>query len=94
MSGSKKVSFITQKRKKAENDFEKVFYKLFNNSFYGILGESFRNRKKIEFMFKDDDRKIIRQQSKLTFKGIHKSYTNYDSYAYKQNEVLWINQSI
>ena len=31
---------------------------------------------------------IIKQQSKLTFNGIHKSYATYNSYAFKQNEVL------
>ena len=32
--------------------------------------------------------KIIKQQTKLTFNGIHKSYENRDSYTFKQNEVL------
>ena len=32
--------------------------------------------------------KIIKQQSKLTFNGIHTSDTKYDSYTFKQNEVL------
>ena len=31
----KHISFITQKRNKAKNEFEKDFYKLLNNSFYG-----------------------------------------------------------
>ena len=30
----------------------------------------------------------MEQQSKLTFNCIHKSYENYDSYTFKQNEVL------
>ena len=30
----------------------------------------------------------MKQQSKLTFNGIHKSYDNCDSYTFKQNEVL------
>ena len=30
----------------------------------------------------------MKQQSKLTFNGIHKSYENCDSYTFKQNEVL------
>ena len=30
----------------------------------------------------------MKQQSKLTFNGIHKSYENSDSYTFKQNEVL------
>ena len=44
---------------------------------------------KIEFIRKDDNEKIIKQQSQnLTFNGIHKSYENYDSYTFKQNEIL------
>ena len=30
----------------------------------------------------------MKQQSKLTFIGIHKSYENCDSYTFKRNEVL------
>ena len=50
--------------------------------------ENFRNRLKRKFIKKDDYREIIKQQSKLTFNGIHKAYENCDSYAFKQNEVL------
>ena len=35
-----------------------------------------------------DNRKNIKQPSNLNFNGIHKSYTNYDSYAFQQNEVM------
>ena len=45
-------------------------------------------RLKIEFNKKDDFDKIIKQQLKSTFNGIHKSYTNCDSYTFKQNEIL------
>ena len=82
------ISFITQKRNKARNDFEKYFYKLLNNAFYGKTMENVRNRLKIKFIKKDEYREIIKQQSKLTFNGIHKSYENCDSYTFKQNEVL------
>ena len=41
-----------------------------------------------KFIKKDDHKGIIKQQSKLTFNGIHKSYDNCDSYTFKQNEVL------
>ena len=84
----KYINFNTQKRNKAKNDFEKDFYKLLNNAFYGKTMENVRNRLKIKFIKKDDYKEIINHQSKLTFNGIHKSYENCDSYTFKQNEVL------
>ena len=50
--------------------------------------ENVRNRIKVEFVKKDDTDKFMKQQSKLTFNGIHNSYENYDSYTFEQNEVL------
>ena len=82
------MSFNTQKRKKAKNDFEKDFYKLLTNALYGKTMENVRNRLKFKFVKKKDYRKILKQQSNLAFKGIHKSYENCDSYTFKQNEVL------
>ena len=84
----KSISFNTQKRNKAVNDFEKDFYYLLNNAFYGKTVEIVRNRCKIEIIKKDDTDEIIKRQSKLTFNGIHKSYENCDSYTFKQNEIL------
>ena len=82
------INFNTQKRKKAKNDFGKDFYKLLNNAFYGKTMENVRNRLKIKFFKKDDYREILKQQSKLTFNGIHMSYENCYSYTVRQNEVL------
>ena len=84
----KYICFYTQKRNKAKNDFEKDFYKLLKNAFYGKTMENVRNRLKIKFVEKDDCKEIIKQQSKLTFNGIHKSYENCDSYTFKKIEVL------
>ena len=84
----KYIYFNTQKRNQAVNDFEKDFYKLLNKAFCGKTMENVRNHSKIEFIQKDDIEKIIQQQSKLTFNGIHKSYENCKSYTFKQNEVL------
>ena len=84
----KYINFNTRKRNDAKNDFEKDFYKLLNNAFDVKTMENVRNRLKIKFIKKDDYREIIKQQSKFTFSGIHKSYENSDSYTFKQNEVL------
>ena len=37
------ISFITQKRNQAKNNFEKDFYKLLNIAFYGKTTEDVRN---------------------------------------------------
>ena len=87
MSSQKYINFNTEKRSQAVSDFEKDFYKLLNNAFYGKTMENVRKRLKIKFVKKDDYRKIIKQQFKLTFNGIHKSYQNCDSYTFRENEV-------
>ena len=85
----KYINFNTQKSNQAVNDFEKDFYKILNNAFYGKTMENARNRLKIKFVKKDEYREIINQQSKTIFNGIHKSYEHCDNYyTFKQNEVL------
>ena len=81
-------SFDAPKRNNAENDFEKDFYKLLNNSYYGKTKENVRSPKRVQIITKDDADKNIKHKSKLTFNGILKSSENYDSYTFKQNEVL------
>ena len=76
----KYFGLYTQKRFLATNDFEKVFYILLNNAFYEKTMENVRIRIKAELIKKDDNERIIKQQSKLTFNGIQSIYTNYDSY--------------
>ena len=82
------ISVNTQKRNKAKNDFEKDFFKLLVNAAFGKFLENIRNRLELELIKKDDIKKIITRQSKLTFNGIQKSYENYDSYTFKQNQVV------
>ena len=43
---------------------------------------------RLEFNRKDDTKNNIKQQSNLTFNGIHKTFENCDRYTFKQNEVL------
>ena len=47
-----------------------------------------RNRMSLEFIKNYEYKKILKQQSKLTFNEIRKSYENCDSYVFKKNEVL------
>ena len=84
------ISFNTQKRNKAKNDFEKDFFKLFNNAAFGKFLESVRNRLGLELIKKCNIKKIIQQQSKLTFNGVQKSYENYYGFTYKKMKSLWI----
>ena len=82
------ISFNTQKRNRAKNDFEKDFLKILVNAAFGKILEIVRKRLRLEFIKKDDNKNIIEQQSKLLFNSIHKSYENCDSYTFKQNEVV------
>ena len=82
------ISFNTQKRNKAKNEFEKDFFKLLNNAAFGKFLENVRNRLGLELIKKGEIKKIVKQQSKLTFNGIQKSYENYYSFTYKKNEVV------
>ena len=41
----------------------------------------------IRIYLKNDTKNIIEQQSKVTFKGIQKSYENCDSYLFRKNGV-------
>ena len=84
----KYIDFNTQKRNQVVNDFEKDFYKLLNNAFYGKTMENVRNRCKIEIIKRDNYDKILRLQRKLTFNGICKSFDNCDSYLEKEHEIL------
>ena len=42
----------------------------------------------LELNKKDYNKNIFKQQSKVTFNGIHESYENCDSYTSKENEVV------
>ena len=51
------ISFNTQKRNKAKNDFEKDFFKLLVNAAFGKFLENVRNRLGLELIQKGDIKK-------------------------------------
>ena len=58
--------FTTQRKNQAINDFENDFYDLLNIAFYEKTMQSMKRLKRI-FLKKDNDKEIIKQQSKLKF---------------------------
>ena len=55
----KYISFKTQKRNKAKNEFEKDFFKLLNNGAFGKFLENVRNRSGLELIKKGDIKKFL-----------------------------------
>ena len=62
----KHISFSTQKRNQDSNDFEKDFYILPKNAFYGKTTENVRKRIKIEYSKGDVIDEIIKHQKSPT----------------------------
>ena len=60
-------SFNTKKRNRAENDFEKDFYKLLVKAAFGKMMENIRNRLRLEVFNKDGFKIFFEGQSKLFF---------------------------
>ena len=62
---AKYIKYNTEQRKKAKTEFEKHFYKLMNNSFYGKAIENIRKRLNLDLIDKSDIHRILNRQSKL-----------------------------
>ena len=84
------ISSATRKRNEATNGFEKKFYELKKTHFMGKHWKTKENDYK-EVSKKYVDIKNIKEQSKLTSNEIHQFYTIFDSYTFKQHEVLMDN---
>ena len=65
---AKYISFNTDMRKKATNEFEKDFFKLMNNAFYGKTMENVRKRRQIDLV--NTSEKMIALTSQPTYRRI------------------------
>jgi hypothetical protein len=60
------IDFNTEQRTKSKNEFEKIYWKLMNNAFYGKTLENIRNRTSIQLIA--DENKAAKLFSKTTYK--------------------------
>ena len=73
----KYIEHNTQKRTVAKSAFKKDFYKLVNNSYFGKTKQSVRDRANSEFVPHSEYDRMIKRQSKLSFKGIVNHYLEF-----------------
>ena len=59
---AKYIKYNTERRKKAKTEFEKHFYKLMNNSFYGKTIENIRKRLNLDLIDKSDTHRKLNRQ--------------------------------
>ena len=62
------IDFNTEKRKEAKNDFEKDFFKLMNNSFFGKTMEDKRKRQNIK-LINNNEKMLLKYIAKPTYIG-------------------------
>ena len=86
---AKYIKYNTEQRSKAKTEFEKHFYKLMNNSFYGKTIENIRKRLNIDLIDKSDIHRILIRQSKLSFDDKIAEYEKFNLYSFnkKNNQI-------
>ena len=84
---AKYIKYNTEQRKKAETEFEKHFYKLMNNSFYGKTIENIRKRPHLVLIDKSDIYKILNRQSQLSFDDKIAEYEKFNLYSFNKETI-------
>ena len=84
---AKYIKYNTEQRKKARTEFEKHFYKLMNNSFYGKTIENIRKRLNLDLIDKSDIHKILNRQSKLSFDDKIAEYEKFNLYTFNKETI-------
>ena len=84
---AKYIKYNTEQRSKAKTDFEKHFYKLMNNSFYGKTIENIRKRLNLDLIEKSDTHRILNRQSKLSFDDKIVEYEKISLYSFNKESI-------
>ena len=84
---AKYIEYNTEQRKKAKTEFEKHFYKLMINSFYGKTIENVRKRLNFVLIDKSDTHKILNRQSKLSFDDKIAEYEKFNLYSLNKETI-------
>ena len=84
---AKYIKYNTEQRKKAKTEFEKHFYKLMNNSFYGKTIENITKRLNLDLIDKSDTNRILNRQSKLSFDDKIAEYEKFNLYSFNKETI-------
>ena len=85
--GAKYIKYNTEQRKKAKNGFEKHFYKLMKNSFYGKTIENIRKRLNLDLIDKSHIHRILNRQPKLSFDDKIAEYEKFNLYSFNKETI-------
>ena len=84
---AKYIKYNTEQRKKSKTEFEKHFYKLRNNSFYGKTIENIRKRLNLDLIDKSDIHRILNRQSKLSFDDKKAEYEKINLHSFNKETI-------
>ena len=84
---AKYIKYNTEQRKKAKTEFEKHFYKLMNNSFYGKTNENIGKLLNLHLVDKSDTHRILNRQWKLSFHVKNAEYDKFSLYSFNKEGI-------
>ena len=83
---AKYIKYKTEQRSKAKTEFEKHFFKLMNNSFYGKTIENIK-RLNLGLIDKSDTHRILNRQSKLSFDDKIAEYEKFSLFCFNKESI-------
>ena len=84
---AKYIKYNTEQRKKAKTEFEKHFYKLMNNSFYGKTTENIRKSLSLDLIDKSDTHRTLNRESKFSFDDKIAEFEKFNLYSFNKESI-------